>query len=731
MKLKNIYIAITAMGAIALTSCSDILDVDSPSQKDAATVFSNQENTLQALYGAYNLFGQDSYTSRMCGVYMQNTDVEASAPSAGVPSSDRRAVWSLQSSAITGFNDMTNMWNHNLQAIDRANQVIEGIDGSSIGNTDEMQQMKGEAVCIKAYRYYLMCGFWGDVPYYNTASKWGGNLDKPRSDKFAVYSQILQELVNIEPKMKFSDVNTGGIERMNRDFAIGMIARLALFRAGYAKAFDGQMKRADDYLDVNSEELSVTYTNLSGQQVTAHTHNEYVQMAKDYCQKLIQLKPRNLYPDFNTPFANENSYTCENNAEILYEVAFVESMGGDVGWSIGVTNSGSCANGTTTNQVGLTPSYYISFADNDQRRDVTCGKWQHQSDIVYPTEGTGMGIGKWDRALATKSLGSSSSKGTGINYPLMRYSDVLLMLAEAENELNGPTALAKEALTTVRARAFLNSPTYTQDVTEYVANLNSKEAFFNAIVDERAWEFGGEGLRRFDLIRWNIYGQKIEQAMRTMLCWGISTNEDLLNNPEVIAAFPEAVNYVKYADKMWFKRVGSTNTKADIVWYDQKYRPTDDDATMEENGWMQQEVVGTATYRSRWGTQLIKRTTTYVYNGKEYSSCTKTKNADTGATTYVLGTAPSSVEFVVESGNTSGVTRRDVYAASDYATRLYRGYANGALTKSDHNVPFLLPISVTTLNSSDVLSNDGYGILNNDPGEGINAVVATIEKENY
>ena len=47
------------------------------------------------------------------------------------------------------------------------------------------------------------------------------------------------------------------------------------------------------------------------------------------------------------------------------------------------------------------------------------------------------------------------------------------------------------------------------------------------------------------------------------------------------------------------------------------------------------------------------------------------------------------------------------------------------------NVPFLLPISVTTLNSSDVLSNDGYGILNNDPGEGINAVVATIEKENY
>ena len=730
MKLNIKYIAITAMGTLALTSCSDMLDVSSPSQTDDATVYASEEYTLQALYGAYNLFGQDSYTSRMCGVYMQNTDVEASAPSAGVPSSDRRAVWSLQSSAITGFNDMTNMWNHNLQAIDRANQVIEGINGSSIGSNANMQQMKGEAVCIKAYRYYLMCGFWGDVPYYNTASKWGGNLDKPRADKFSIYSRILQELVDIEPNMKFSDANSGGIERMNRDFAIGMIARLALFRAGYAKTIDGQMKRADDYLDVNADSLSVTYTNLSGQSVTAHTHNEYVQMAKDYCQKLINLKPRNLYDDFYTPFANENAYMTENNAEILYEVAFVESMGGDVGWSIGVTNSGACKNGTTTNQVGLTPAYYLSFADNDQRRDVTCAKWQHQNDIVYPTECTGMGIGKWDRALATKNLGSSSSKGTGINYPLMRYSDVLLMLAEAENELNGPTALAKEALAKVRARAFKNSPTYTDDVNNYVANLTTKEAFFNAIVDERAWEFGGEGLRRFDLIRWNIYAQKIEQAMRTMLCWGISTNEELLALDEVKAAYPEAANYVKYADKMWFKRVGATNTKADIVWYDQKYRPVDDDATMEANGWVSEEVVGTSTYRSRWGTQLIKRVSTYTYNGTEYASCTKSKDATTGVTTYTLGTAPAQVVFTVESNQPSGVTRTDSYQASDYATRIYRGYANGAL-KGDGNVPFLLPISITNLNSSAVLNNDGYGILSNQTGEGVNAIVAVIQKENY
>lgn len=734
MKLK--YIAIAAVGTVIFSACSDTLDVESPSQMDAATVYSNPENTLQALYGAYNLFGQDSYTSRMCGVYMQNTDVEASAPSAGVPSSDRRAVWSLQSSAITGFADMRNMWNHNLQAIDRANQIIEGIDGSSISEQEEMQQMKGEAICIKAYRYYLMCGFWGDVPYYDIASKWGGNLDKARADKYSVYSRVLQQLVDIEPKMKFKNVNTGGIERMNRDFAIGMIARLALFRAGYSKTFDNQMKRADDYLDVTADSLTVTYTDADGVKKTAQTYTQYYQMAKDYCQKLMKLHPSKLADNFYTPFYNENTYTIDNEGEILYEVAFVESQGGDVGWSIGVTNSGTCAKGTTTNQVGLTPSYYISFGDYDQRRDVTCAKWQHQSDVVVPTEATGLAIGKWDRALATKDLGSASSKGTGINYPLMRYTDVLLMLAEAENELNGPTATAKEALTAVRARAFKDSPNFAADVTDYVNALSSKEQFFNAIVDERAWEFGGEGLRRFDLIRWNLYAQKIEQAMRTMLCWGISTNDDLLNNPDVLAKFPEAPDYRKYADKMWWKHSPITNTKTDVIWLNPKYR-IDDETTLPAEGWNDGSVNtavtigGAATnFRSRWGTMLIKRVTTYNYNGTEYASCTKTKNAETGVTHYLLGTAPNSVEFDLESGGESGVTRYDSYQASDYATRLYRGYANGAI-KGNGNVPFLLPISVENLNASAVLSNDGYGILDNDPGEGINESVATIIKENY
>ena len=495
MKVINKYIAIAAVGGLTMTSCSDTLNVESPSQMDQAMVYNSTEFATNAINGVYVLFGEDPFTSRMCGVWMQNTDVEAIGVSATTATNHRNAIWPLQSAGNVGWSDVKKVWDNNLQAIERANQVRAGIDNSSIGTQDEMQQIKGEATCLKAYRYYLMCNFFGDVPYYDIAAKWGDEIDKPRTDKNVVYSRCLQQLVDIEPNMKWSDVNTGGIERMNRDFAIGLIARIALFRAGYGMTKDGTMKRADDYLDVNADSLTVTYKDVSGTEKTARTYTEYYQMAKDYCQKLIQLKPRDLYPDFEQPFINEMNYAVENNAEILYEVAFVQNYGGDIGWSFGVANTGTCVKGNTTAQVAVTPTYYMSFADNDARRDICCAKYSHENDTVKASAATGMYAGKWDRARAAKELGSGSSKGTGINFPLMRYSDVLLMLAEAENELNGPTALAKECLTKVRARAFAKSPTFSADVTDYVNKLASKDDFFNAVVNERAWEFGSEALR--------------------------------------------------------------------------------------------------------------------------------------------------------------------------------------------------------------------------------------------
>jgi hypothetical protein len=121
--------------------------------------------------------------------------------------------------------------------------------------------------------------------------------------------------------------------------------------------------------------------------------------------------------------------------------------------------------------------------------------------------------GKWSRAWLDNPPGPSTNKGTGINWPMMRYADVLLMHAEAENELNGPTTLAKEALRRVRQRAF-NKTFWNEKVEQYIAGISTdKTKFFNAIVNERAWEFGGEFTRKYDLIRWNIYASKMAETV--------------------------------------------------------------------------------------------------------------------------------------------------------------------------------------------------------------------------
>ena len=102
----------------------------------------------------------------------------------------------------------------------------------------------------------------------------------------------------------------------------------------------------------------------------------------------------------------------------------------------------------------------------------------------------------------------------GINQPYVRYSDVLLMLAEVLNELDDLEG-AKKYLEMVRKRAFKEED-WSEKVEDYIARLLTKEQFFNAIVDERKFEFAGEMLRKGDLIRWNLLGKNVKETKRKM-----------------------------------------------------------------------------------------------------------------------------------------------------------------------------------------------------------------------
>jgi hypothetical protein len=196
--------------------------------------------------------------------------------------------------------------------------------------------------------------------------------------------------------------------------------------------------------------------------------------------------------------------------------------------------------------MNLTPNYYHSFDTTDLRLPVTCFIVSYDGNLVQqPVPVTSIAMGKWNRILRTGNLGPSTSKGTGVNWPLMRYSDVLLMLAETENELNGPNAIAQDALRKVRQRAFASTQ-WSNKVESYIsAASGSKENFFKAIVDERAWEFGGEFLRKYDLVRWNLYGKKVAETISTLTQMGAD-------------AIAGVGAYSNLPDYLYYKRNGST-----------------------------------------------------------------------------------------------------------------------------------------------------------------------------
>ncbi|NLO71834.1 MAG: RagB/SusD family nutrient uptake outer membrane protein [Porphyromonadaceae bacterium] len=653
--MKKINIIVAFFATILLTAgCNDFLSPEAPSSFYPEYVYSNVNDAKKGLLGAYALFAEDPYTSRMSIVWMQNTDVEAFNPGNDyLAENNRRTVWNLQPSKNNGFNDIYNAWQNNYLAIDRANQTIEGIKASPVKDNPEMKMMLAEAHVLRAYRYFLLTNFWGDVPYFREAAKYGMELDAPKTDKNIIYSGMIQDLVDYEGDMFYADEFSDGIERMNRDFALGMIARLSLFRAGYGMTKDGTMKRAEEYLDVTNPELTVTYTNLAGESKTASTSRDYYELAKNYAQKLINERPRGL-GDFATIFRDQCELT--KNPEVLYEVAFgsgASNSRGDVGWCVGVGVYGG-SKGTTTIQTGLTPVYYYSFDPKDTRRAATCTQVAYQNDNLRSVEGiTDIKVAKWNRLWTNQSAGSS--KSTGVNWPIMRYTDVLLMLAEAENEINGgPTVLAKDMLKTVRSRAF-KAEDHGTSVNGYVDGINSKEAFFEAIVNERAWEFGGEGLRKFDLVRWNIYGKKIAETKRELDYMGQAANELNLDNPEV-------AKYSNIANYLYFQRVAGVVTLLNT-----DFRPEEVPAII-----INDRDPDTGEYNNTGDDEYIRR--------------------DWARSLYRLKDAE---------GN-------DITPVSaDYTQRAYYGYTDET---GNSAVPYLLPISVSTISASSVLNNDGYGL---------------------
>ena len=165
---------------------------------------------------------------------------------------------------------------------------------------------------------------------------------------------------------------------------------------------------------------------------------------------------------------------------------------------------------------------------------------------------------KWSKLWTAEgsALGNITEGSTGINYPYMRYADVLLMYAEAANELNGgPTDKAIDCLMQVHNRAFLEGDP------EFIAQAQSgKEAFQKAVLDERKWEFAGENSRWRDLVRTNTYGEELVYSFLRYYSAGMQNAQGWTQAMRMPSTSTTATHEAGYIDNLPSTYLLSTST---------------------------------------------------------------------------------------------------------------------------------------------------------------------------
>ena len=401
MKKKLLALAV---GLILLGSaCTDFLEPDSISTFDTNYVFSNVDDARKGVNAIYVQFGVDGFRSRLSNNMTGNTDIERQ--SGWTSSADRYQIWDLNAVATNG--DLRQFWNAAYTAIRDANISIDGIESSSALNSTDvatsrmMYHMLGEAYTLRAYWYSMLTYYFGDVPNVRLAPKAGNDFFLPKEDRNVILSQVIEDMINIEEKMLWAEALPYGIEQVNREYTLALISRIALQRAGYFLSPDLTMNRKEDYKD-------------------------YYKIARDYSEKLMTLKDRELPKDFRQVFLNNSKFINPVNDDILFEVPFAIGNG-DVGWNIGITVQGGATAshdyGSGNNYMAMPPTYYYSFDTLDKRRDVTCAYYQVNTSFteVFVSGGiANIAQGKWSRYFLDKGQGASSAKGTGINCLLKR-----------------------------------------------------------------------------------------------------------------------------------------------------------------------------------------------------------------------------------------------------------------------------------------------------------------------
>jgi hypothetical protein len=448
----------------------NVIDQNNPTTESYFKTAAELQNGVNAIYSTLrsgNLVGREWFFVHD----MRGSETAAGGAQLEAP----RAELLTQPSPSPSNAVMTSVWNGCYQMINRANLVIS--KAPDITDDVALRDVSvGEAEFLRAWAYFELASQWGDVPLYTetVSSATGYKAKSPVAD---IYALIISDLTDAASKLPAVAAQQG---RVTQGAAYALLGRVQMQVGDYTAAKAALLQ---DY----------------GKYTLVHFLNNFDGDVKLGSQDL--------------------AVGHEFNSESVFEVAFVDK--GDDNFNWGYTGEGATADASImrSQEYGIVwgnvvPSDKLlnEFEPNDPRYKYSI---YESGDKILTFEGTqsgvaltedGMNVAASTRNGVTKkrvfrkySILDWSDDGfhpDGFNQRLIRYSDVLLMLAECEAEVGTPGDAAKY-INEVRSRPGVNMPPVT---------LGSKEEAIAAVMHERAVELAGEEVNNIDILRWRKKG---------------------------------------------------------------------------------------------------------------------------------------------------------------------------------------------------------------------------------
>ncbi|AZA49267.1 RagB/SusD family nutrient uptake outer membrane protein [Chryseobacterium carnipullorum] len=511
---KNKFLAIffSIVGMASVYSCSDYLEVENLSNTAEKQQFDSASDTFAALVGVYNsAMGDNTYGQRMNLILSQSGDDFRT--SGDYNANDRRGISCF--GAVPTNTELLRPFLDTYAGIERANLVIKNIPISPVYQTGSaadkklMDRYLGEALTLRALFYYDLIKNWGDIPFQEVPSADLATVYLPKTDRDVIYDKILDDLAKAATLVPWKSEAGTTAQRISKAAVKGLRARIALARAGYS------LRRSPQAM------------------VQGSNPQKYYQIAYDECKDIINSGEHKLNPSYEGLFRSLHTNSQDATNEVIFAVG---AFGGNsrtdskIGYYNGLRHDDT--DWKSAGGISAIPTYFYEFSKFDLRRDVNIAIFRvsttKQEDLQTSIN--------WNDAKFRKSWTNitGTSQNLGIDWPLLRYADVLLMFAEADNELhNGASPEAVSAVLSVKQRAFAGNSGQVGTIP------TGKNDFFNFIVKERLLEFGGEGLRKYDLIRWNLLETKINETRQKLVAF--------MNGTGAYANVPEYIFYKKPA----------------------------------------------------------------------------------------------------------------------------------------------------------------------------------------